>query len=110
MAQDTEVLKRALAGLRRTTGLTAEFEARQPGNLKGPRADVVIELEVGGKRHQLYAEVKAVDRPVALAAAKHRLEAYGRKGVLVTPYLTTALARHCRESLDLQFIDTAGNA
>jgi hypothetical protein len=110
MAQDTEVLKRALAGLRRTTGLTAEFEARQPGNLKGPRADVVIELEVGGKRHQLYAEVKAVDRPVALAAAKHRLEAYGQKGVLVTPYLTTALARHCRESLDLQFIDTAGNA
>jgi hypothetical protein len=30
--------------------------------------------------------------------------------VLVTPYLTAALARHCREPLDLQFIDTAGNA
>src|SRR4026207_762359 len=110
MAQDTEVLKRALAGLRRTTGLTAEFEARRPGNRKGPGAASVIEPGVGGKRHQLYAEVKAVDRPVALAAAKHRLEAYGRKGVLVTPYLPTALARHCRESLDLQFIDTAGNA
>jgi hypothetical protein len=110
MAQDREVLKRALAGLRRTTGLTAELEARQPGNLKRPRPDAVIEIQAGGKRYQLYAEVKALDRPVALAAAKHRLEAYGRKGVLVTPYLTAALARHCREPLDLQFIDTAGNA
>ena len=110
MAQDREVLKRALAGLRRTTGLTAELEAGQPGNLKGPRPDAVVEVQAGGRRYQLYAEVKAVDRPVALAAAKHRLEAYGRKGVLVTPYLTAALARHCREPLDLQFIDTAGNA
>jgi hypothetical protein len=110
MAQDSGVLKRALDGLLRTTGLTARLQAQEPRNLIGPRPDAVIELEAGGKRYQLYAEVKAVDRPVALAAAKHRLEAYGRKGVLVTPYLTTALARHCREPLDLQFIDTAGNA
>ena len=28
----------------------------------------------------------------------------------MAPYLTTALAQHCRERLNLQFIDTAGNA
>jgi hypothetical protein len=110
MAQELRVLERALHALRRTTGLTAELGTQDPRGLKGPRPDAVIEVTEGGKRYQLFARVKAVDRPVALAAAKHRLEAYGRKGVLVTPYLTAALARHCREPLDLQFIDTAGNA
>lgn len=110
MARDRGVLERALDGLRRTTGLTAELETEEPRGLRGPRPDAVITVKEGGKRYQLYAEVKVVDRPVALAAAKHRLEPYRQKGVLVTPYLTAALAQHCREPLDLQFIDTAGNA
>ena len=51
-----------------------------------------------------------MDRAVALAAAKHQLEPYGTRGVLVAPYLTAELANHCRNELDLNFIDTAGNA
>jgi hypothetical protein len=105
-----ETLTHALRALLRTTGLTAVVTAGEPKAPKGHRPDAVIEIAEGGKRFQFFAEVKAVDRAVALAAVKNRLEPYGRKGVLVAPYLTAELAQHCRDRLDLQFIDTAGNA
>lgn len=105
-----EILEHALPALRRTTGLTAALTTGEPKALKGHRPDAVIEIAEGGKRFQFFAEVKAVDRAVALAAVKNRLEPYGQKGVLVAPYLTAELAQHCRDRLDLQFIDTAGNA
>jgi hypothetical protein len=108
--QEIDILDHAVQALRRTTGLAAALTTRQPKAPKGTRPDAVIEIEEGGRRVQLFAEVKAVDRAVALAAVKHRLEPYGAKGVLVAPYLTAELAQHCRERLDLQFIDTAGNA
>jgi hypothetical protein len=104
------ILNHALHALRRTTGLIAALTTREPKALKGHRPDAGIEIAEGGKRFQFFAEVKAVDRAVALAAVKNRLEPYGRKGVLVAPYLTAELAQHCRDRLDLQFIDTAGNA
>jgi hypothetical protein len=104
------ILEDALQGLRRTTGLAVELATRAPKAPKAPHPDAVIEIQEAGKRLQFFAEVKAIDRAVALAAAKHQLEPYGRKGVLVAPYLTAALARHCRDRLDLQFLDTAGNA
>jgi hypothetical protein len=108
--QDIAILDRAIHALQRTTGLTAALTTREPKTPKGHRPDAVIEIKEGGKRLQFFAEVKAVDRAVALAAVKHQLEPYGRKGVLVAPYLTAELAQHCRDRLDLQFIDTAGNA
>jgi hypothetical protein len=104
------ILNHALRALFRTTGLTGVITTREPKALKGHRPDAVLEIAEGGKRFQLFAEVKAVDRAVTLAAAKNQLEPYGRKGVLVAPYLTAELAQHCRDRLDLQFIDTAGNA
>ncbi|MGH7320556.1 MAG: type IV toxin-antitoxin system AbiEi family antitoxin [Candidatus Rokuibacteriota bacterium] len=107
--RELETLKHAIAGVRRTTGLVVELVTREPRLVRAPRPDAVLEIQEGGKRFQFFAEVKTIDRTVALTAAKHQLEPYGRKGVLVAPYLTTALARHCRERLDLQFIDTAGN-
>lgn len=108
--RELETLEKAIEGLRRTTGLRAELGTVVPRRTPGPRPDAVLEIQEGGKRFQFFAEVKAIDRAVALAAVKHRLEPHGRKGVLVAPYLTAALARHCREQLNLQFIDTAGNA
>ena len=108
--QEITILDNAIQALRRTTGLAAAITTRQPKAPKGTHPDAVIELADGGRRVHLFAEVKAVDRAVALAAVKHRLEPYGAKGVLVAPYLTAELAQHCRERLDLQFIDTAGNA
>jgi hypothetical protein len=75
----------------------------------GPHADGAIQIDANGKRFRFFAQIKNVDRPVALAAAKHQVEAYGARGILVAPYLTAELADHCRHN-DLNFIDAAGNA
>ena len=43
-------------------------------------------------------------------SGKRQLAPFGKQGVLVTPHLTAEFANHCRAKLNLQFIDTAGNA
>jgi hypothetical protein len=108
-AREGQILENALEALRRTTGLKAAVVAKGPKPLKGVRPDAAIEIEGDGKRFRFLIEVKAIDRAVALATAKHRLEPFGRQGVLVAPYITPELANHCRR-LNLNFIDTAGNA
>ncbi len=108
--RDHKLLEDALAAFIRATGLHAAILAREPKTPEGHRPDAVIEVEGPGKPLQLFVEIKAVDRAIALATAKQQLEAFGKQGVLVTPYLTAELATHCRAKLDLQFIDTAGNA
>ena len=108
--REDKLLEDALAALRRVTGLQAAVVAREPRAREGARPDAAIEVLAGEKRYRFLAEIKAVDRAVALATAKHQLERFGRRGVLVAPYVTAELADHCREKLDLHFIDTVGNA
>jgi hypothetical protein len=114
--REVKLLEDALAAFARTTGLTVAIAAREPDfartELAAPaRADAAIEIEEDGRRFRFFAEIKAtVDRKVALANAKQQLDAYGREGVLIAPYLTDELAKHCRNTLELQFIDTVGNA
>ncbi len=108
--REIRLVEDALAALTRTTGLKATVVAHEPKRATGARPDTAIEIEAAGKRLRFFAEIKAVDRVVTLAAAKHQLEGYGNRGVLVAPYLTAELANHCRNELDLHFIDTAGNA
>lgn len=108
--RERRVLEDALAALRRTTGLTAAIVHWQPKTPEGARPDAAIEIEQDGQRVQFFVEIKAVDRAVALATAKQQLEPFGRHGVLVAPYITAELATHCRNKLDLPFIDTVGNA
>ena len=55
------------------------------------------------------AEIKHIDRFATLADIKNQCARYGDHLLLVAPRVTTELAEKCRE-LDLQFIDTAGNA
>ncbi len=108
--RERRLLEDALAALTRATGLKAAVVAREPRIPRGARPDAAIEIEGHGKRLRFFVEIKTVDRVIALATAKHQLEPFGRQGMLVTPYLTAELANHCRTKLDLQFIDTAGNA
>jgi hypothetical protein len=117
MAALTEARKReltllddALTALTRTTGLRGTVAAREPTLAGGVRPDAIIEIRVDGKRVPLFAEVKPVDRVVGLAMVKNQLGKHAERGVLITPYLTAELADHCRKNLDLQFIDTVGNA
>ncbi len=106
---ETKVLDEALAAFTRTTGLHAVVQ-HTPERGADRRADAAIQIEANRRRFRFFAEIKAVDRAVALAAAKHQLEPYGEHGILVAPYLTPELAAHCRQKLDLNFVDTAGNA
>src|SRR6266571_1772538 len=110
MDREGKLLDDALAALRHATGFNAAVLTKEPGGRHGARPDATIEIKRDGKRFRFPVEIKAVDRAVALAHAKHQLQPFGRDGVLVTPYLTAELANHCREKLDLQFIDAAGNA
>lgn len=106
----TKLLDDALGAFTRTTGFPAGVIEYEPERRAARRADAAIQIEANRRRFRFFAEIKAVDRAVALAAAKHQLEPYGPHGILVAPYLTPELANHCRQKLDLNFIDTAGNA
>lgn len=108
--RDHKLLEDALAAFTRATGLRAAILAREPKAPEGYHPDAVIEVGGPGKPLQLFVEIKAVDRAITLATAKQQLGAFGKPGLLVTPYLTAELATHCRAKLDLQFMDTAGNA
>src|SRR2546427_5666814 len=105
-----KLLDEALAAFTRTTGFRAAIINYARERAAGRRPDAVIQIEANGRRFRFFAEIKAVDRVVALAAAKHQMDPYGRHGILVAPYLTPELANHCRQTLDLNFVDTAGNA
>lgn len=116
MAPKTQIYERqgrilddALAALTRTTGLNAAVIKHEPKPAAGGRPDAAVQIEANGKRFRFFAEIKTVDRAIALAAAKNQLQPYGKTGILVAPYLTAELANRCRK-IDLQFIDTAGNA
>jgi hypothetical protein len=108
--REPKLLDDALEALTRTTGLKATVITREPTRAIGAHADARIEIRADGKRFPLLAAVKAVDRVVGLATVKNQLGERAKQGVLVTRYLTAQLADHCRKALDLQFIDTAGNA
>jgi hypothetical protein len=105
-ARELRVLNEALEALAVTTGLhaTVTHEPRLQ-----PHADATIQIDAAGKRFRFIAEIKTIDRAVALAAVKHRLAPYRDRALLIAPHVTPELANHCRV-LRLNFIDTGGNA
>lgn len=104
-----QTLARALDALQQTTGICGRIADIEPELAKGLRGDATVELTINGKRLILIAEIKRVDRFAHLAELKHRLGAYGEQLLLVAPRITEQMADKCRE-LELQFIDTTGNA
>ena len=110
LAHEIQLLDDALIAFTRITGFPAVIVRHPPERRAGRRPDAAIQIEANGRRFRFLAEIKTVDRAVALGGAKHQLEAYGQPGILVAPYLTPELADQCRRRLDLNFIDTAGNA
>jgi hypothetical protein len=106
------ILEEAIAALEKNTGLRATVVDRETAAVDQRRLDARIEIDDDGKRFHLQVEIKTrIDREAALAAAHTQIRRFlGELGVLVTPYLPPKLVDHCREDLNLQFIDTAGNA
>ncbi|MDX8386600.1 MAG: type IV toxin-antitoxin system AbiEi family antitoxin [Gallionella sp.] len=103
------ILLRALEALQRTTGFPGKAIGRELKIAQGLRTDAHVEVEVNGQCYDYMAEIKHIDRFATLANLKNQHEQYGGHLLLVAPRITTKLAEKCRE-LDLQFIDTAGNA
>lgn len=103
------VLQRALEALQATTGIHGQVLEREPLIAHGIRADARVEIEANGQRYPYLAEIKRVDRFAILGDIKRQCAQYGDQLLLVAPRVTTEAAEKCRE-LDLQFIDTLGNA
>ena len=103
------ILQRALDALHRTTGIAGQAIEREPMMAQGFRADARVEVEANGQRYPYLAEIKRVDRFAILGDIKRQCAQYGDQLLLVAPRVTTEAAEKCRE-LDLQFIDTLGNA
>jgi hypothetical protein len=108
-ARETEIVEKALAALLRTVGL--QGRTTEAGPHRAPCGDVLIEIKTPNRAYPFVAEVKNVRHFAAISLVKDKL-ACAKRGVqplLVAPYITRALAEHCR-TLHLPFLDTAGNA
>lgn len=102
-------LDRALDALKRTTGLEGRVVARETEVRKDQRADALIEIKADGQLHRYLVEAKTrVDRVATLGHLKARLDLLGERHLLFAPYITTTIAKQCRD-LDIAFLDTAGN-
>lgn len=101
----------ALRAFALATGLRAGFTPPEP-DADGTAFDGHIELREGTRTYDLLAEVKPrIDRAAMLDIVRETALAHaGDRGLLITEYLTPHLARYCRETANLLFIDTAGNA
>lgn len=107
--REQDIFRHALEALKKTTGLDARITELEPDLAKGRKADARVTIDANGQAYDYIAEVKQVDRFATLAEVKYQLGWHAEKLLLVAPRITIETAEKCRE-LDLQFIDTAGNA
>lgn len=103
------LLEQALMALQEIAGIVGKIIAIEPDIGQGVRPDAVIELNVNGTLHRYAVETKRVDRFAAIGQIKNQLDRYQQPALLVAPRITAETAEKCRE-LDVQFIDTNGNA
>jgi hypothetical protein len=106
--REAAVLEKALEALPRTTGLKGRLVKG-----RGHRVacgDALIEIKTKTKAYTFLAEIKNVRHFATVGLVKGQLACTkpGVRPLLVAPYITRALAEHCRV-LRLPFLDTAGN-
>lgn len=107
--KEQALLQRALKALNRTTGMIGQVIEGEPTIAQGFRADAYVEIKTNGQGYRYITEIKRVDRFVTVGNIRNQYKQCGDQLLLVTPRVTTEIAEKCRE-LDLQFIDTVGNA
>lgn len=111
LEKEQAILLRALEALHKTTGIIGNVVEKQVITAQGFRPDARLEIVANGQRYPYIAEIKRVDRFATLMDVKHQCEVHanGEQFILVAPRITPETAEKCRE-IDLQFIDTTGNA
>ena len=89
-------------------GIAFEIIQREP-QLEQTRADALVRLTHGGHEMLYAVEVRRTLHPATLGAAVQHLERLGQQAMLVTDYVTPALADELK-ARHIAFLDTAGNA
>jgi hypothetical protein len=108
--KDERLLTEALAALLSNTGLSGHVLATEVSLDQHYTADALVEFKTKAGRHQYIAECKSsADRKSLLTQVKSQLTDISQPGLLIAPYVSREMANFCRE-LNLQFIDTHGNA
>lgn len=92
----------------RAHGLKIRVVEREP-KLGRARADALVRVEHGGQEVLYAADVHPNLRPATLGLALHQLERLGEQALLVTDYVTPALAADLK-ARRVAFLDAAGNA
>jgi hypothetical protein len=111
--REHQLLQDALAALQEVVDLKAKV---LPFPKTKPRlqADALVEVNFNAHKQLFVAEIKTIDRRIAVGQIKAHLENLidqqygGYQPLLVTGFATPDLAEECRK-LDLPFLDTAGN-
>ncbi|MBK5206525.1 MAG: hypothetical protein JJD98_14305 [Polaromonas sp.] len=92
----------------RELGVVMEILQREP-QLGRARADALVRVKHGGQEVLYAVEVRRALHPATLGAALQQLERLGPQAMLVTDYVTPALADELK-ARHIAFLDTAGNA
>ncbi|MFZ6770805.1 type IV toxin-antitoxin system AbiEi family antitoxin [Undibacterium sp. Di26W] len=110
---EAELIQAALSALEAQTGIRGNILHTDIPTSADRGYDAVIELHVQGKPYQYQVECKRLlDRKITIAQVKEQFNKSGHKGLkglLIAPYLSAEMAEYCR-SVELAFLDTAGNA
>jgi len=89
-------------------GIAFEIVQREP-QLGRTSADTLVRVTHGGQEVLYAVEVRRTLHPATLGAALQQLERLGQPAMLVTDYVTPALADELK-ARHIAFLDTAGNA
>lgn len=106
LTPDRTIFDQAIEALARTTGIKIEIIAYEPAETD---ADAYVKIRIHDRKYEYVVAIKAVDRFAALGQVKLQLQTFKQKPLLIAPQLTDDAVDKCR-TLDLNFIDLAGNA
>jgi len=114
-AEDAMIELAMLAAERKLGGRIRVRKEPHTARHRAFEPDALVEVTAEGRTHHFVVEAKATVRIGTLALANAQLQRnieHGFPGyhpLLIAPYVTRALADHCRK-LRLPFLDMAGNA
>ncbi len=107
---EKNILNEAIEGLRNATGLIIEIDEL---NLMAPNQDYGYDAAINIKWEDMKFHFKVgLKQNVSMAVlgtAKHQMQLFQQKGILVTKYVAPQMADRMRD-MKIPFFDTAGNA
>jgi hypothetical protein len=103
-----EILEDAIEAFKRETKLTAE-KGRLEIDVAGKRIDATLQIEGQKRTMEYFVEIKPDITNATVGRLAHQFKDAPGRWLAVTRYVPTYLARRMKE-LNIQFIDTAGNA